>query len=94
MPSKNDLSAFKKPEKKAILPSKAASNDGAPVKTKGKKPLTGQMGRPTKPDAEKHDYKIQLSLTKGQGAKLKEKAGLASEAVVIREHLKSTGFFD
>lgn len=97
MPSKNDLSALKSPERKTILPKTAPSNDGPPVRTKGQKPLTGkegQVGRPPKAKEEKRDYKITLSLTQGQGAKLKDKAGLASEAAVIYDHLQKTGFFD
>jgi len=85
MPSKNDLTAFKKPDTKPILP----SNDKEPPA-----PLTGKKKAGRKPAPEKRSYKVLLSLTEGQGAKLEEKAGLAGGATVIYDHLLKTGFFD
>lgn len=96
MPSKNNLSALKDPPRKSILPTAEPSNEGAPVITKGKGPLTGrtgQVGRPPKAKEEKRDYKITLSLTQAQGHRVKTKAGLASEAALIYDHLEKTGFF-
>jgi hypothetical protein len=97
MPSKNDLSGLKTPERQPILPKAGQANDGAPVVTKGKKPLTekpGRAGRKPKTKAEKRSHKIMLSLTPDEGATVKAKAGLASEATLVYDHLKKTGFFD
>ena len=96
MPSKNNLSALKDKPRKSILPIAEVSNDGKLVTTKGGEPLmgrTGQVGRPPKEKAEKRNYKITLSLTQAQGDRVKTKAGLASEAAIIYDHLEKTGFF-
>jgi len=94
MPSKNDLSALKTShEKPAILP----SNDGAATIKPTRGPLTGrpvQVGRPKKAAAEKRSYKITLSLTEAEGAKIAEKAGLAGEATYLYAALKESGLFD
>ena len=91
MPSKNDLSALKGATKKpAILP----SND-LPSVTKvieKPKPSEGQVvGRPPKKQAEKRSYKVTLSLTPSEGAKLAEKSGLAGEATYLYAKLKEIG---
>lgn len=89
MPSKNDLSALKPAPKPKILP----SNDGVGTKTETG-PLTGKSRAGRKPSPDKRNYKVTLSLTQSEGAKLAAKAGLAGEATVIYAHLKETGFFD
>lgn len=83
MPSKNDLTALKQPAQKPILP----AND-KPA------PLTGKKKAGRKPAPDKRSYKVLMSLTEGQGAKLEEKSGLAGGATVIYDHLLKTGFFD
>lgn len=85
MPSKNDLSALKKADPKPILPNK---------ETKPDVPLAGKKRAGRKPSTDKRSYKVMLSLTEGQGAKLEEKAGLANSATVVYDHLIKTGFFD
>ncbi|WP_298987404.1 hypothetical protein [uncultured Roseibium sp.] len=85
MPSKNNLSALKKPDPKPILPS---NDKDQPA------PLTGTKKVGRKPAPDKRSYKVLLSLTEGQGAKLEEKSGLAGGATVIYDHLLKTGFFD
>ena len=94
MPSKNNLSALKQDKKeKPILPS---NNQPEQVDTQpAKAPLAGikPVGRPRKKPAEKRDYKITLSLTKAEGAKIKEKAGLAGEATYLYDLLEKAGAF-
>lgn len=94
MPSKNDLSALKvSHEKPAILP----SNDGPATAKPKRGPLTGrpvQVGRPKKAPAEKRSYKITLSLTEAEGARISKKAGLAGEATFLYAALKESGIFD
>jgi len=96
MPSKNNLSALKDKPRKSILPIAEVLNDSKLIMAKKGEPLTGrvgQVGRPPKAKAEKRDYKITLSLTQAQGDRVKTKAGLASEAAIIYDHLEKIGFF-
>lgn len=91
MPSKNDLSALKgATQKPVILP----SNDLPPVAKVIEKPrpVEGQgVGRPAKQKEEKRSYKVTLSLTPSEGAKLAEKSGLAGEATYLYAKLKEMG---
>lgn len=88
MPSKNDLSALKgATQKPVILP----SNDLPTVADMVKKPMRNEgqgVGRPPKQKAEKRSYKVTLSLTPSEGAKLAEKSGLAGEATYLYAKLK------
>ena len=89
MPSKNDLSALKgATQKPVILP----SNDLPPVvKTEPIKSKGQGVGRPPKQKAEKRSYKVTLSLTPSEGAKLAENSGLAGEATYLYAKLKEIG---
>lgn len=89
MPSKNDLSALKgATQKPVILP----SNDLPPVnKTKTVKQVGQKVGRPPKQKGEKRSYKVTLSLTPSEGAKLAEQSGLAGEATYLYAKLKEIG---
>lgn len=89
MPSKNDLSALKgATQKPVILP----SNDLPPVAATKPAKREGQgVGRPPKQKAEKRSYKVTLSLTPSEGAKLAEKSGLAGDATYIYAKLKEGG---
>jgi len=94
MPSKNNLSALRQDKKEnPILPSndRPKQVDTQPVSD----PLIGKktIGRPRKKPAEKRDYKITLSLTKAEGAKIKESAGLAGEATYLYDLLEKAGTF-
>ena len=99
MPKRNDLSSLKVGTQRPILPSSAS----APKRTRAtsapgdarhsRRSPKPKVGRPPKPKADKRDYKITLSLTQAQGATVKDKAGLATEAAVIYDHLVKTGFF-
>ena len=94
MPSKNNLSALKQDKKeKPILPSNGQPEQVDTRPERGS--LTGKksIGRPRKKPAEKRDYKITLSLTKAEGAKIKEKAGLAGEATYLYDLLEKAGGF-
>ncbi len=91
MPSKNDLSALKGATKKPVI---LPSNDLPPVAKmiEKSKPSEGQgVGRPPKQKEEKRSYKVTLSLTPSEGAKLAEKSGLAGEATYLYAKLKETG---
>ena len=92
MPSRNDLSALKTGANKSILP----KSDGsiAPALTKTLTISTGRVGRPPKGKTEKRSYKITLSLTPAEGAKIAEKAGLAGEATFLYAFLKDSNIFD
>jgi hypothetical protein len=86
MPSKNDLSALKGATKKPVI---LPSSDLPPVAKVIEKPNEGQgVGRPPKQKAEKRSYKVTLSLTPSEGAKLAEKSGLAGEATYLYAKLK------
>ena len=89
MPSKNDLSALKgATQKPVILP----SNDLPPLDvTKPAKREEQGVGRPPKQKAEKRSYKVTLSLTPSEGAKLAEQSGLAGEATYLYAKLKEKG---
>ena len=89
MPSKNDLSALKgATQKPVILP----SNDLPPVAEAKPVKRVGQgVGRPPKQKAEKRSYKVTLSLTPSEGAKLAEQSGLAGEATYLYAKLKEIG---
>jgi len=91
MPSKNDLSALKgRDEQKKILPEAVTT----PEVPKVRPPLRHRrVGRPKKAPAEKRDYKITLSLTQTEGAKVSEKAGLVNEATYLYAMLEKTGLF-
>jgi len=92
MPSRNDLSALKTGTKKPILP----ANDGRTAETPepiAPKAKTGRVGRPPKEKTEKRSYKVTLSLTPAEGAKIAEKAGLAGEATYLYAFLKDSGAF-
>lgn len=94
MPSKNDLSALKGEDKeKKILPEPDQTPEVSDVPEV--RPVTRQsrVGRPKKAPAEKRDYKIVLSLTKAEGAKIRANAGLAAEATYLYDILKKTGVF-
>lgn len=93
MPSRNDLSALKTGAKKPILPTNDASTVIA-VETQTPKVKTGRVGRPPKGKTEKRSYKVTLSLTPAEGAKIAEKAGLAGEATFLYAFLKDSGAFD
>jgi hypothetical protein len=98
MPSKNNLSALKQDKKpNPILPARAPEQVQArpqestqvvarPAKQKA-------IGRPRKPLEDKRDYKVTLSLTRAEGAKIKDKAGLAGEATYLYDLLKKAGAF-
>lgn len=86
MPSKNDLSALKGATKKPII---LPSNNTPPVTDVLPTTSKGQgAGRPPKAKAEKRSYKVTLSLTQSEGAKLAEKSGLAGEATYLYAKLK------
>jgi hypothetical protein len=89
MPSKNDLSALKGATKKPVI---LPSSDLPPVAKVIEKPKPsegqGGVGRPPKKQAEKRSYKVTLSLTPSEGAKLAEKSGLAGEATYLYAKLK------
>ena len=89
MPSKNDLSALKgATQKPVILP----SNDLPPVaETKPVKRVGKGVGRPPKQKAEKRSYKVTLSLTPSEGAKLADQSGLAGDATYLYAKLKEIG---
>jgi len=99
MPSKNDLSAFKSTKQEtAILPVKPVAREDRQelVETRAEtstktKPKT--IGRPKKPAAEKRDCKITLSLTKAEGAVIREKAGIAADAAYLYQVLEKAGAF-
>jgi len=52
-----------------------------------------KTGRPPLKKAEKRDYKITVSMTREQGKKIKEKAGLAGEATYLYDLLEKAGAF-
>lgn len=88
MPSKNDLSALKGVTKKpVILP--IDSTSPAIVNHREIEPTKRQVaGRPPKTKAKKRSYKVTLSLTQNEGAKLAKKSGLAGEATYLYAKLK------
>ena len=97
MPSKNNLSALKQDKKpNPILPAKVPEPeqptplDSAPVAAPAKQKA---IGRPRKRPEDKRDYKVTLSLTRAEGAKIKDKAGLAGEATYLYDLLKKAGAF-
>jgi hypothetical protein len=97
MPSKNNLSALKQDKKpNPILPARAPELEqptpqkSAPVATPAKQKA---IGRPRKRPEDKRDYKVTLSLTQAEGAKIKDKAGLAGEATYLYDLLKKTEAF-
>ena len=97
MPSKNNLSALKQDKKpNPILPATAPEpeqptpQESTPIATTAK-PKT--IGRPRKRPEDKRDYKVTLSLTRAEGAKIKDKAGLAGEATYLYDLLKKAGAF-
>ena len=85
MPHKrNDLSAYKGRGSKQVLATAVRlTPDTVPA-----------LGRPKKPKAEKRDRKVLLSLTPGEEAKLKEKAGLVPVATYVTSLLRGQGVFD
>lgn len=91
MPSKNDLSTLKgATQKPVILP----SNGLSPVaETKAVKQVGQGVGRPPKQKTEKRSYKVTLSLTPSEGAKLAKQSGLAGEATYLYAKLKEAGVF-
>lgn len=93
MPSKNDLSAFKKPAPKSSILPPANEGQGADHELT---PLTPRkrIGRPPKKPSEKRDYKITLSLTRAEGAKISQKSGLAGEATYLYDKLLKAGVFN
>lgn len=93
MPSKNDLSALKTSSKKApILPVSEPVKTAIP-QAKAKTVKTGKVGKPPKPKDEKRSYKITVSLTESEGAKIAEQAGLAGEATYLYAKLHEIGLF-
>ncbi len=95
MPSKNSLQAVQpakpaKVERKPVLPQVPGDQPGST----SAKPRKKRMGRPPLDKAAKRDYKVTLSFTGEQGRAIQAKAGLASEATVLYDHLLKTGFFD
>ena len=91
MPSKNDLSALKGATKKPVI---LPSNDLPPVAETMDKPRRGEgqgVGRPPKKQTEKRSYKVTLSLTPSEGAKLAKKSGLAGDATYLYAKLKESG---
>ena len=96
MPSKNNLSALKQDKKpNPILPStapeQARSEESAPVAAPSQPKA---VGRPRKRPEDRRDYKVTLSLTKAEGAKIKDKAGLAGEATYLYALLEKAGAFN
>jgi hypothetical protein len=90
MPSKNDLSAFKKPAPKSSILPPANEGQGADHGLTPRK----RIGRPPKKPSEKRDYKITLSLTRAEGAKISQKSGLAGEATYLYDQLLKAGVFN
>jgi hypothetical protein len=88
MPSKNDLSGLKFEEKK-ILPEPVRTPEVESVRVRTRK----RVGRPKKAATDKRDYKITLSLTQAEGAKVSNKAGLVNEATYLYAMLEKTGLF-
>ena len=82
MPSKNNLSALKA-ARPTVLPEAGA--EAKPPK---------QVGRRAKPEGEKRSYRVLLSLTPAEGARLSEKAGLAGDATYLYAKLKEHGIID
>ena len=96
MPSKNSLASLKSPETKTILPANMegeviATSQTAGSSTSKVKNTKKTVGRPKLDKAKKRDYKITLSLTKAQGRKIKEKAGLVNEATYLYDVLQKQG---
>lgn len=81
---RNDLSAYKGGGSKQVLTT-------PPPRPVAQAPL---VGRPKKPKAEKRDRKVLLSLTPGEEAKLKAKAGLVPVATYVTSVLRGQGVFD
>ena len=90
MPQKNNVSALKKGAAEPVQTILPSNDVQSAITGEG----VGRIGRPRKTRAEKRDYKVTLSLTQQEGARVAEKAGLAAEATVVYAHLKATGFFD
>ena len=97
MPSKNNLSALKQDKKPnpilpatAPVPEQPTPEGGAPVTAPAKQKA---IGRPRKRPEDKRDYKVTLSLTRAEGAKIKAEAGLAGEATYLYDLLKKAGAF-
>lgn len=92
MVNKNDLSAFK-PGNKQVLKVVEADRDEATT-TKTKTRTKAKTKTRTKPPEEKRSHKILLSLTEGEGAKIKEKAGMVPIATYLVALLREQGLFD
>ena len=86
MPSKNDLSGLKKATSKPVI----LPTTDKPTTT-GKRSKGQGIGRPPKAEEEKRSYKVTLSLTPSEGARLAEKSGLAGEATFLYAKLKEMG---
>lgn len=84
MPSKNDLSGFKGGDLK-ILPEPARTVQSVIEHKK--------VGRPKKNPDLKRNYKVTVSLTQAEGAMIREKAGLASDATYLYSMLEKAGVF-
>lgn len=96
MPEKNNVGALRKKKTGAILTTSDNAVQSAPVMDKpAVKPApannTRVGGRPTKPKAEKRSYKIVLSVTESEGAKISQKAGIAGDATYLYARLKELG---
>lgn len=80
MPSKTDLSAYKKPTTPPIL--KTAQEKAKAKSEKGKR------GRKAKPENEKLSVVVQVKLTESQAKKLNEKRGLTPAGTFLRNKLE------
>ena len=88
MPSKNDLSALKGATKKPVILPSNNTPLVTDVQTTTSTAKGQAAGRPPKAKAKKRSYKVTLSLTQSEGAKLAEKSGLAGEATYLYAKLK------
>jgi hypothetical protein len=96
MPEKNNVGALRKKKAGAILTTsdnevKSASMMDKPTVKPAPANNARIGGRPTKPKAEKRSYKIVLSLTESEGAKISQKAGIAGDATYLYARLKELG---
>lgn len=90
MPSKKDLSAFKKPTLKSVLAETPAPVDPQPSLPKAQaKPAKGRVGRKPKNPEDKESEMVGLMLTRSEKAMLLEKAGLIKLGTFIKHKLRT-----
>lgn len=96
MNKKNSLTQFKRPVT-PILPGGPAPVAAPLTNGDDIAPLTPVMGGRTgpkpKPPEEKRSHRVMLSMTPGDAAISRQRAGLAGEATVIMAFLRENGYF-